>query len=817
MAARRSYLWPVLTMIIAVAVVLVAAPQDWKKWAPSFVRAPSLHLGLDLAGGTELDFRISEEEINSQLASLDEQIAKQQAAGGGDELSKLEAQRQSIKDQQANLMEAIRAVLERRVNSLGVSEATITPSYFGNEKHLLVEFPGITDIQQAIKVVGKTIQLEFKEEFTEATDEYMKGVHAKADVAYKRITQSGSSLAKEGQDLSSQLGVAYNEHGLFYKDTLPKGLEELWTLQPGKVVTKEASVQVPSQDANGQQTEETVNGIFIAEVLKPKTMTGRLITEAPKAFTYLAKTNSGAAYAAHADVKLDDKVPTRIVATVRSMKPGDLKSVATDDKKAHLLFLRTFTKGREQIASSHILIQYKGAQNADTSVTRTKEQAKTKIAEIKARLAKGEKFEDIARKESDGPSKASGGSLGTFGRGEMVPAFEQAAFKLQKEGDVSDIVETQFGFHIIRLDKALTQAPDVASYDDLTLAGAEAIKTADGLIAKLKAGDVRDQEEAVTLRTLFFSLKPTGWKDTELDGKHFRSANVTMDDITGIPVVQIIFDTEGGRLFQELTKRNIGKRIAIFVGGELVSAPTVNQEISGGNAIITGSGNFDEAKQLATDLNTGAIPAPIHLVGQHTVEATLGSAALLTSLRAALIGLLILALYLVLRYRILGLVADMALIMYAIIFFALLKLPLFLVTDAYVVLTVAGMAGIILSIGMAVDANVLVFERMREELRKGKSVRTSVETSFQYAWPAIRDGNVSTLITCFILFTIGTSIVRGFAITLAMGVLLSLFTAVVLSRWMLRHLAQTKLAENPKLFGVKAMNEHSQSDSQSTK
>ncbi len=803
MAARRSYLWPVLTAIVAVAVVLVAAPQDWKTWAPGFLRAPSLHLGLDLAGGTELDFRISEEEINSQLASLDAQIAKQQAAGGGDELAKLEAQRQSIQDQQANLMEAIRAVLERRVNSLGVSEATITPSYFGNEKHLLVEFPGITDIQQAIKVVGKTIQLEFKEEFTEATDEYVKSVRAKADAAYKRITQSGSSLAKEGQDLSSQLGVAYNDHGLFYKDTLPKGLEELWTLQPGKVVMKEASVQVPSQNASGQQTEETVNGIFIAEVVKPKTMTGRLIEEAPKAFAYLAKTNSGASYAAHENVTLDDKVPPRIVATIRSMKPGDLKSVGTDDKKAHVFFLRTFTKGREQIAASHILIQYKGAQNADASVTRTKEQAKAKIDEIKARLAKGEKFEDIARKESDGPSKASGGSLGTFGRGEMVPAFEQAAFKLQKQGDVSDVVETQFGYHIIRLDKPLTQAPDTASYDDLTLAGADPLKTADSLIAKLKAGEVRDQEEAVTLRTLFFSLKPTGWKDTELDGKHFRSANVTVDNVTGIPVVQIIFDTEGGRLFQELTKRNIGKRIAIFVGGELISAPTVNQEISGGTAIITGSGNFDEAKQLASDLNTGAIPAPIHLVGQHTVEATLGSAALATSLHAALIGLAILALYMVFRYRLLGLVADAALLMYALIFFALLKLPLFLVTDAYVVLTVAGMAGIILSIGMAVDANVLVFERMREELRKGKSVRTSVETSFQYAWPAIRDGNVSTLITCFILFTIGTSIVRGFAITLAMGVLLSLFTAVVLSRWMLRHLAQTKLAENTALFGVK--------------
>ena len=264
-----------------------------------------------------------------------------------------------------------------------------------------------------------------------------------------------------------------------------------------------------------------------------------------------------------------------------------------------------------------------------------------------------------------------------------------------------------------------------------------------------------------------------------------------------------MFDTEGGKMFGELTKANIGKRIAIFVGGDLVSAPVVQQEITGGTAIITGSANFDEARLLAQDLNTGAIPAPIHLVGQYTVEATLGEAALQTSLWAALLGTIILMIYMVVVYRLLGVLANIALLVYAFLFFVLLNLPLFLFSDNYIVLTLAGMAGIILSLGMAVDANVLVFERMKEELRKGKLVKTAVETSFVHAWPAIRDGNVSTLITCAILFLIGTSIVRGFAITLGLGVVLSMFTAITVTRWMLRKIAVTDIANRTELFGVK--------------
>ncbi len=322
----------------------------------------------------------------------------------------------------------------------------------------------------------------------------------------------------------------------------------------------------------------------------------------------------------------------------------------------------------------------------------------------------------------------------------------------------------------------------------MTVSGADAATRATALLTKLQAGKVTRTEEAVQVRFLFFSLQPVGWKDTALDGKHFRSASATPDPTTGLPVVQIVFDAEGGRMFQELTKRNVGKRIAIFVGGELISAPNVQGEITGGSAVITGSSSFVEAQQLAQDLNTGAIPAPIYLSGQRTVEPTLGNEALTTSLRAGLLGAIVLMLFLLVVYRMLGILACISLVAYALIFLALLKLPLLFVSDQYIVLTLAGIAGMILSIGMAVDANVLVFERIKEELYRGKSLGSAVELGFERAWPSVRDSNISTLI------------MRGFALTLSVGVLLSLFTGQVMTRFFARLLAKTPLAKNPKMF-----------------
>lgn len=797
--AKKSSFSFIVAVLLTLWVAFVALPKSWKNWAPNFLSSPELHLGLDLVGGTQLDFRISEEEIRKEIADMDAQIASmEKTAPGSEALAQLRFERDAIVQQQTNLVEAIRTVLERRINALGVSEATITPSFVGDERHLLVECPGVVDTQKCIEVVGKTIQLEFKEEFVEATDAYKREITAKAAAAYSRVL-NGSSLQAVGQDMSSELGVAYQESLLSFRDELPKGLESVWSQKQGTVVRKEGTATATAQNADGSVEEKEISGIYLVEVLSPLTQTGRLINEAPKAFAYLTKTEQGLSATEFEDAKISASIPTKVADVLKTMEPGTLQSVSLDDGSARVLFLRQRITGQEQVGVSHILISYKGAAAAPAGVSRSKEEAAKRILELQKELDGGADFTALARRESEGPSAAQGGSLGTIVRGEMPPSFDDTAFALGV-GKISVPIETQYGYHIIRADSAPSVQADTVSYDELTITGPDSAKRGTAIVSRLQKGEVRSIEQALKLRTLFFSYDPTGWKDTALDGTHFRTAAVSLDPVTNIPVVQIMFDTEGAKLFQELTGKNIGKRIAIFVGGELVSAPTVQSEISGGTAVITGSSSIQEARDLAQDLNTGAIPAPIYLVGQYTVEATLGAAALRTSLLAALIGTLILMIYMIVVYRGLGLVADIALFCYATIFFAVLKLPLLLVTSNYVVLTLAGMAGIILSIGIAVDANVLVFERLKEELRKGRPFKSAVESSFKYAWPAIRDSNIASIITCVILFLIGTSIVRGFAVTLGMGVILSLFTAVVVTRWMLRKIGSMPMANNLALF-----------------
>lgn len=797
----------------AKAIRLLPAPQAMTNWVTGHIVGPRLHLGLDLAGGTQLDFRISEEEIRNQITQIQSEIDAAKTNGASSEdVANLQQQLTSVQDQHSNLTEAIRNVIERRINSLGVSETVITPSYVGDEKHLLVECPGVVDVQECIRVVGKTIQLEFKEQKLEVTDEDKKIVRAKAADTVRRMSVSGTTLVKEGEDLGTQLGMIYKAKTMLLRDQLPTKFEDLWNLAPGKVVMREGEVDCSNLGVldekfltqncvgdQGQFVDKKIPAIFLAETLGPRTQTGRLLNEASKAFQYLKDSEEGLTYATKQDTALDSNVDSRVSAVLQGMTPGDLKTVSLDGS-AKVLFLQQLTPGGEKVKASNILVAYAGASQADRTVTRTKEQALARIQDLKRQLDAGANFEALARSQSDGVSKNVGGSMGLVGHGELPAPIDQAIFS-QKPGEISAPIETPFGFHLVRVDAAAAMAPTIADYEELTITGDDAATRGDDIIKRLQNGEVRKPEEAIPARLLVFSLAPTGWKDTQLDGKHFRSASVVFDPTTGVPVVQIMFDAEGGKLFQELTRDNVGKPIAIFVGGDLVSAPRVNQEITGGTAIITGSGNIDESKKLAQDLNTGAIPAPIYLTGQYSVEATLGESALHSSLMAAGIGIFIIMIYMIFMYRFLGVIADGALIIYALLLSAILKLPLFLIGSDYIVLTLAGMAGIILSIGMAVDANVLVFERMKEELRRGKGVKSAVEASFTHAWPAIRDGNIATLITCSILFLIGTSIVRGFAITLAMGVALSLFTAVVISRWMLRHMADTELAKNTWLFG----------------
>ncbi len=796
---HKSSFWSVVTMIVLVVCAIIALPDSWKTFLPDFLR-PSVHLGLDLAGGTQLDFRVSEDEIIAREAALQKEIDNMKGEGQNKELLAKQFELQNVKQQHEKLVEAIRNVLERRINSLGVSEATITPSYFGSEKHLLVECPGVIDVNKCIATVGKTIQLEFKEEFSGATLAFENGIRQKANQVYAAVTTGTGNLQVYGEDLSSVLGVTYFDSRPLFLNSLPKGLESLASATTADPVRKiESSIQATGQDENGQPVLREVKGIYLTKVLQNRAPATRPLTDPAEAYGELAKSLTEATVSTK-DNALIATAPKEIASMLSSMEIGSQETVSFPNGVTGIVYLGGRIDGTEQMTASHILIQYKGADRADGTVTRNKEQAQTLIKDIKQQLASGKDFAVLARTLSDGPSKGKAGSLGVISRGQMVAPFEVAAFALA-QGGISDIVETPFGFHIIRSDKAPSVSGAKVTYTQLLFKGDDA--KAKELMAKVEKGEVSRMEDQIVIRGLFFSLEPTGWKDTTLNGRRFRSAAVSFDPVTNIPVVQIQFDDEGGKLFQELTKRNIGKRIAIFVGGDLVSAPTVQNEIIGGNAVITGSRSIQEAQALAQDLNTGAIPAPIYLSGQSTIEATLGANALKQSITAAAVGLLILCFFLILIYRVLGVIASLALLFYVVLLVASTKLPIGLISGQYIVLTLAGIAGIILSMGMAVDANVLAFERVKEELRKGKMFRTAVETGFQKAWPSVRDGNTSTLITCVILFTVGTSIIRGFAVTLMIGILISLFTAIVVSRWLCRKLASSPLVERLEMFGVK--------------
>ncbi len=269
------------------------------------------------------------------------------------------------------------------------------------------------------------------------------------------------------------------------------------------------------------------------------------------------------------------------------------------------------------------------------------------------------------------------------------------------------------------------------------------------------------------------------YNNTELGGKQLESAEVIFDQQTNYPQVSLQFDSEGKELFGEITERNVGKTVAIYLDDQPISTPMVQEAITQGQAIISGDFDLDEAKTLARRLNAGALPVPIELVNQRNVGPTLGQESIERSLMAAVIGLVVLALFMIFYYRLPGIMAVMALFVYGLLVLAIFKLwP--------VTLTLAGIAGFILSIGMAVDANVLIFERTKEELRAGKPRDKAVNDGFDRAWLAIRDSNISTLITCLILAWFGTSLIQGFAITLAIGVSLSMFSAIVITRTFLK-------------------------------
>jgi protein-export membrane protein SecD len=400
------------------------------------------------------------------------------------------------------------------------------------------------------------------------------------------------------------------------------------------------------------------------------------------------------------------------------------------------------------------------------------EQKKTQGADVlKQALAPNADFGALANQYSEDPSNQTnqnGGDLDFFKKGDMVPEFEAVVFDKMKVGEIyPELVESSFGYHIIK------------KTDERTTDGTLEVRASHILFSKQSETQPAAQD----------------FVPTALTGKNLKRADVKTDPTTGAPQVSLVFDDAGKALFASITKENVGKIVGIYLDGEPLTMPKVEQEITSGEAVITGSFTLIDAKKLSQRLNSGALPVPISLVNQQNIGASLGKVAVQQSIVAGLVGLLIVAIFMLVYYRFPGLLAVFALGIYAMLSLAIFKLwP--------ITLSLPGVAGFVLSIGMAVDANVLIFERIKEELRLGKPISSAIEEGFRRAWLSIRDSNIASLITCFILIWFGSSLIRGFALTLSIGILVSMFTAITITRTFMRLTAGEWLARRKKLIGI---------------
>jgi protein-export membrane protein SecD len=654
-----------LLVVLLLVVALVMGAIDYPKFVdagidgfnqafntnvPHIVDVP-FHLGLDLQGGTHLVY---------------------------------EADTTAVPDEErGSAVEGVRDVIERRVNAFGVAEPVVQTNQANGRWRVIVELAGISEVEEAIAMIGQTPLLEFKEQNTVAPRELTADEQASMDAYNKTALETAELVfdkAEDGDDFAA-LVDEYSEDE-FTKE-FGGELGYLTNAEP----TFAAMYQAISENEN------VASGEILDEVLE-------------------------------------------------------------DTEGLNIVKINDIRDGEVEVRASHILICYQGAARCENETTR--EEAEQKINELKEE-ATTKNFEDLAVENSTEPAAATtGGDLNWFSRGMMVEAFETVVFPMEV-GQISDVIETDFGFHIIhKTDERVAQEYSVSR-----------------ILVKLQSElDILPPQDP--------------WMNTELSGKQLKGAQVTFDQYTNEPQVSIDFDDEGKDLFADITGRNIGQPVAIYLDGSPISVPRVNEAITGGSAVISGSFDVVEAQLLAQRLNAGALPVPINLVSQQTVGASLGADSLAKSLFAGMIGMLLVILFMIGYYRLPGILAVIALLVYtAVLLFMFKLIP--------VTLTLAGVAGFILSLGMAVDANVLIFERMKEELTVGKPLSSAIDEGFKRAWTSIRDGNVSTLITCFILFWFGTSTIKGFAVTLGIGVMISMFSAIVITRLLLKSVNSPKM------------------------
>ncbi len=680
---KRNHLNLLLVTLLVLVTGLVAMPQSAKQsipdvpaiwweegdWLPSvgmsdsfrnYLLTKDIRYGLDLAGGSQLDFVIDLTRVRKKIAE-------------GEDIT------------EADVVNGVKATLQRRIDPDGTRELNIYTADFGEEKHVFVELTADLDNAETRAKLERHIDLQFMEPKNETDEAELEATRLAAENALGQIS-GGEDFAAVATALEAEMA------------------EVDATTQKYRVLNL-----AEQQKYRDQLAEEVATAIWDAE---PGTVIAEVI-ETDGGYTY--DMNSG------------------------QFRPSQRFSI--------------FQVGEKEVTT----------------------RIKTELGEDFTAVADEVSLAETVEKPID--------DIGEETKVDILTNIQP--------NQVSEIYELDGAFAFFKL---------LPANEEVTSARVAEVRTAtreeaEAALERVSEQTIESEEAQLTYNELAFDVTPNPWRPSGLDGQNFRIAKVSTNPTNGMPIVLIEFDDEGAQKFEDLTEKLVGQPMAIFVGGAFISSPIIQEKISGGTAQITlGAANYYEAQgeaiSLANDLNAGAIPAPITLDGELRIAPTFGMKALEQSIIAALVGLSLLALWMIYSYRLLGIYAVVALAIYAtMIIFILKMIPIF-------VLTLAGVAGLILSIGMAVDANVLIFERMREELRNEKNYSAALAIGFDRAWTSIRDSNITTLLVCGILFLFGTSIVKGFATMLAIGVILSMFTAITITRTLLKTLIGTNVSRS---------------------
>lgn len=381
--------------------------------------------------------------------------------------------------------------------------------------------------------------------------------------------------------------------------------------------------------------------------------------------------------------------------------------------------------------------------------------------------------------------------INAFGVSEPVVQVERSSFVAAQQSERL-VIElpgvTDVGEAVAEIGR--TPLLEFKLYDASLEQKQESLESLSSLMGEASSSGAVIESVSIDGESVDTTLPELPFVDTGLTGRYLKTASLQFaggqsGQLANEPLVSVSFNEEGAKLFADITRAHVGEQLGIFLDGELLSAPVINETIIGGTAIISGDFTVEEARALAENLSFGALPMPIKLVSTQTIDATLGAGVVQQSITAGLLGFALIAGFMILWYRIPGLVASLALISYLLLTLAVFQL-------IPVTLTAAGLAGLVLSLGIAVDANVLVFERLKEELRAGKGSHEAIKDGFSRAWLAIRDSNITGLISAVILFWFGTSMIKGFALVLAVGIIISMISAITITRTLLLILPDVK-------------------------